>query len=83
MVKFLFFAQLAEEAGIDSVEMAFEVGHTVRDYLTPLADKVPESVIATLKYDATMMSINQQFASWDDELTDGDEVGLLPPFSGG
>ena len=30
-----------------------------------------------------MISVNQEFAASDTIIKDGDEVGLLPPFSGG
>ena len=30
-----------------------------------------------------LISVNQEFATTDTVVTDGDEVGLLPPFSGG
>jgi molybdopterin converting factor small subunit len=29
------------------------------------------------------VAINSRFASWDDPISDGDEVAILPPVSGG
>ena len=83
MVKFLFFAQLAEQAQCDFIELPYEQGKTTRDYLSAMELKLPAELLATLRHDVVMLSINQMLASWDDELNDDDEVGLLPPFSGG
>ncbi len=79
----MFFAQLAEQAGIDEIELEFDEGKTPRDYLEPMRSLTTSKVVDTLEQDVVMVSINQIFASWDDELHDGDVVGLLPPFSGG
>ena len=37
----------------------------------------------TLAPERMRIAINGEFASWDRELSDGDEIALLPPVSGG
>ena len=83
MVKFLFFAQLAELAERDALELEYQVDWSMDDYLAELSEKLPKPAIDLLTDGATMVSINQTLASWSDTLSDDDEVGLLPPFSGG
>ena len=83
MIKFLLFAQLSELAECDSVDVEFQEGQSVSDYLSVLADCLPKPALDTLDDGAMMVSVNQTLASWEAILSDGDEVGLLPPFSGG
>lgn len=83
MIKFLFFAQLADHAEQDSIELEFSNGMTARVAVDFLELKLPKKLIDTLRFDAAMLSVNQVIASWDDPLKDGDEVAFLPPFSGG
>ena len=83
MIKFLFFAQLADHAEQDSVELEFSNGVTTRDAVDLLEPKLPKKLIDALRFDAAMLSVNQAIAGWDDPLKDGDEVAFLPPFSGG
>ena len=83
MVKFLFFAQLAELAERDVLELEYQADWSMDDYLAELSEKLPKPAIDLLTDGATMVSINQTLASWNDTLSDNDEVGLLPPFSGG
>lgn len=79
----LFFAHLAEQAGTDIVQLEFVAGLTARDLIDKLDGKVPDETIAALRHDAVLLSVNKQLADWDTPLCDGDEVGFLPPFSGG
>ena len=83
MIKFLFFAQLAELAERSSLELKYQAGLPAGDYINLLAKHLPAAAIVLLRDKSTRVSINQTLASWDDEFSDGDEIGLLPPFSGG
>jgi len=83
MIKFLLFAQLAEEAGRDSLELEYVAEQSALAYMSELAQHLPESVMSQLDEGAVMLSINQQIATWEEKLADGDVIGLLPPFSGG
>lgn len=83
MIKFLFFAQLADYTECDSVQLDFQQNLTAADYVPELAKLLPARAIDAINDGSTMLSVNQKLAAWSDELADGDEVGLLPPFSGG
>ena len=83
MITVRFFAQLAEQAQCDSLDMEYSVGLDSRTLVSRISGKVPKAVIDTLHHDVVMLSVNQQIAGWDDPLQDGDEVAFLPPFSGG
>lgn len=83
MIKILFFAQLRDYAGTDSLEIPLGDMRVVRDLLVGLKAHAPEKLIDVLSDESAMVSINHQYAGWDAELTDGAEVGMLPPVSGG
>lgn len=78
-VTVLLFAGYADAVGRSQIELDLEHGATVRhviDHVRSLADadRVPA---------APMVAINEQYASRDDSLRDGDEVALIPPVAGG
>ena len=83
MIKFLFFAQLVEHAQCDSLDIEYQAGQSVHDYLNNVADLLPDGAIEMISDSTNMVSINQTLASWDAKVSDGDEIALLPPFSGG
>lgn len=58
-------------------------GITPRQLVDRLEADLPAPLIEALRFDAVMVSVNKVMASWDDELSAGDEVAFLPPFSGG
>ena len=79
-VKVLFFANLKDIAGQASLEIEVEDGATVSDVKTIIVESFPKLKEVIEKI---FISLNQEMAVKDDILKDGDEVGLLPPFSGG
>ncbi|NND00430.1 MAG: MoaD/ThiS family protein [Gammaproteobacteria bacterium] len=83
MIKVLFFAQLADQAEKDFQMLEFSTGMTPRSLVEHLAKTLPKQLIDELQSGATMLSVNQVFAAWDQPLSEGDEVAFLPPFSGG
>jgi molybdopterin converting factor subunit 1 len=74
------FARLRELAGTDAESVELRAGSTVADVydalrkLHPGLDANRESVRAAL---------NAEFANWDAQVADGDEVAFIPPVSGG
>ncbi|EGB13917.1 thiamine S protein [Pseudodesulfovibrio mercurii] len=66
---------------------------TLRDYLPENSDDYPvepgetiRSLVAKLgipEKDVTIMFINSRFSKLDNEIKDGDRVGLFPPVGGG
>lgn len=83
MIKFLFFAHLSDVAESSSTKLDFEAGQTVQNYLQELADKQPALQRELLADESVLVSVNQKLTDRTTVLADGDEVGLLPPFSGG
>lgn len=83
MIKLMFFAQLADQAGKEIHNLDFEEGISGRDVVSRLESCMPKELIDSLRFDAVMLSVNQVMADWDHVLNDGDEVAFLPPFSGG
>ena len=83
MIKILFFAQLADYAEAESMQHAYSEALTPRKLVDQIATQMPTKLIDTLRFDATMLSVNKVFADWDETLRDGDEIAFLPPFSGG
>ncbi len=69
------FAGLRERAGISARELDLPAGATVADVWPRLdLDEEPAGLL---------YAVNQRYADRGTELTDGDEVALIPPVSGG
>jgi len=78
-VKVLLFASYADNLGFDTVELALETPARISDVLErlrsfPGGDRLPPKPLCAL---------NLCQARADALLTDGDELALLPPLSGG
>jgi len=81
-VQLHFFAQLKEIANTASISLDITPGTLVENLIAHLDAQYNDLAVA-LKDPSVMVSINQQIAQWDSPLSDGDEVGFLPPVSGG
>jgi sulfur-carrier protein len=77
MNKVLFFAHLRDAVGEEFLRIDAS-GKTVAELKEDLA------VIYNLpKMDTVMTAINEEFASNDEVIHDGDEIAFIPPVSGG
>jgi molybdopterin synthase catalytic subunit/molybdopterin converting factor small subunit len=76
----LFFGVLKEVVGRSSETVDLPDGARVREVLFYYAREAPrfEAMVPSLA-----ISVNQEYSGADRALCDGDEVGLLPPVSGG
>jgi molybdopterin synthase catalytic subunit len=76
----LFFGVLKEVIGRSSETVDLPEGARVREVLFYYSREAPrfEAMVPSLA-----ISVNQEYAGADRALRDGDEVGLLPPVSGG
>ena len=77
-----FFANLKELAGRDMLELEIDEGSNVENLVQTIGIKFPE-LTPIIEKKALFISVNQEMAKKNDILSEGDEVGLLPPFSGG
>jgi molybdopterin converting factor subunit 1 len=71
------FAGLRERAGAAEHELELAAGATAADVWPALAGRLgkrPEGVL---------VAVNKRYVSDDASLSDGDEVALIPPVSGG
>lgn len=83
MIRILLFANLRDIAGINQIELPLGEMTHVRDLLSGLLPYVPIELIQALDDETAMVSVNHKYAGWDAPLVDHDEVGFLPPVSGG
>jgi molybdopterin converting factor subunit 1 len=81
MVTVKLFALLKEKAGCDELRIRLDRG-TVADLLGQVAREHP-SLSDMISHGNILVSVNQELARQDSLLKDGDEVALMPPFSGG
>ena len=76
------FANLKELAGTGNLEMEMKEGSDIEALIGKVSSEIP-ALGEILEKKALFISINQEMAKNKDILSEGDEVGLLPPFSGG
>jgi len=81
MVTVKLFALLKEKAGCDELRIGMGAG-TVSDLLRQIALEHP-SLSDMISRGSILVSVNHELARQDSAVRDGDEVALMPPFSGG
>ncbi|GJM20126.1 MAG: molybdopterin synthase sulfur carrier subunit [Planctomycetota bacterium] len=74
----LLFAGLAERLGARELELRAPLPARVSELREHLAEQQPELAGAVYR-----VSVNHAYAQEDDALTEGDEIALIPPVSGG
>jgi len=82
MVTVKYFANLKQMAGKDEDQFDIKEGTT----LAQLSDMIEQSVPQLgdmVREKKVMISLNYDVVSLDTVVKDGDEIALLPPFSGG
>ncbi len=81
MITVKLFAILKDKAGTGEIRLPARTG-TVSDLLLQVSRELP-ILSDILTSCAVMVSVNQEFVKPDALVKDGDEVALMPPFSGG
>ena len=79
-VRVRFFARLREQAGVEIEPLQVAPGSTLGDVYEAMRKRHP-ALEADRK--AVRGAVNQEFASWDAVVSDGDEIAFIPPVSGG
>ncbi|MDX7989922.1 molybdopterin synthase sulfur carrier subunit [Xenorhabdus sp. Reich] len=81
MIKVLFFAQVRELVGVDSLELPNDYS-TVAHLRDALTEKGERWALA-LEEGKLLAAVNQSFVHAGHPLNDGDEVAFFPPVTGG
>jgi molybdopterin synthase catalytic subunit len=81
MITVKLFALLKEKAGSGELRIPGNPA-TVGELLREVSRRCP-ALADIVSQGRLMISVNKEFAKEDARLKDGDEVGLMPPFSGG
>ncbi len=79
-IKLRFFGQLKELTGTEEAEIQIKENTRVEDLIWLLGERYP-NIREFLNH--VSFSIDNEYASKDTVLADNNEVGLLPPISGG
>jgi molybdopterin converting factor subunit 1 len=80
LVKVLYFGRLKELSGAPEECVELPDGARIEDLFTHCAASRPE----LRKFRQSLVAAcNREFAAWSTPLHSGDEVGFLPPVSGG
>ncbi len=77
-VRVLAFGALKDALGTDAAEVALPEGATVSELVAHLSLNYPHAMLRGIA-----VSVNAEYATATQVLRQGDEVGLLPPVSGG
>jgi molybdopterin converting factor subunit 1 len=79
-VRVLFFASCREKSGTNAIELELEDGATTTTLMTHLLARYPELAAGASEL---KLAINKKYITVATRLSDGDEIALLPPISGG
>ncbi len=80
MIRVLLFAALRDAAGREGFEFPAEPSATATALWERLVAQCPALEPYTRR---TRVAVNGEYADWDTELRNGDEVVFFPPVSGG
>ena len=79
-IRILIFASAAEMLGVNQVDLPLPDGATVADALDLLEHKLPLFIELRGKL---AIAVNMRYVRDEHLLSDGDELALIPPVSGG
>ncbi|OUR92564.1 molybdopterin converting factor subunit 1 [Gammaproteobacteria bacterium 42_54_T18] len=82
MIDILYFASIKERMGISGEPVAIEGNITGEGLINLLSDK-GEPWQTVLSDNKLLIAINQEMASLEDSIAEGDEVAFFPPVTGG
>ena len=82
MISVKYFANLREVAGKESEELTFAEGMKLDDLCSQLENSQSQ-IVEMIRQKNVMVAINQEMATMESQIKDGDEIAFLPPFSGG
>lgn len=86
VIKLLLFASARDTAGVESMELEYTPETTIRALLANAVAQYPTfaEVVAAIEAKQYMLSVNLEYENnLDNIVNDGDEIGVIPPVSGG
>jgi molybdopterin synthase catalytic subunit len=82
MVKVRLFARLKDLAGRTELHLELSRPMPLKGLWTHLQPEIPQ-IMDWVREKRVLVAVNQEMATEETVIRDGDEVGLMPPFSGG
>ena len=82
MVTIRFFAILRNIVGKDQIELEIKGESKFKDFVSDLRIRFPQ-VVDMIDKKRVLVSVNQDLADENTIIKDGDEIAIMPPFSGG
>lgn len=83
MIRVLFFARLADLAKTREADFPCDAEIGMRALLAQIVERFPALKDALARPELVFLAVNQEQANLETVIHDGDEVALMPPFSGG
>lgn len=82
MVTIRLFATLRNITGKDQIELEIKGESKFKDFVSDLRSRFPQ-VVDMIDKKRVLVSVNQDLADENTIIKDGDEIAIMPPFSGG
>jgi molybdopterin converting factor small subunit len=82
MVTIKFFAVLKKLIGREDIMCSVNHPITLKELFDQIELEIPQ-IRTILKEGRALVAINQEMATEDSLVKDGDEIAMLPPFAGG
>lgn len=76
----LFFANLREQIGLNSIVWEVSSSSSVRDIISKISKEFNVSEVVISKY---LYAINNEYVDLDTKFKNQDELAIIPPVSGG
>lgn len=82
-VRVLFFASVKDAVGCAALDLDLETPASVSDLVDLVAARSGERARIALTAESVRVALNQELQNGPCVINDGDEVGFLPPVTGG
>jgi molybdopterin converting factor small subunit len=82
MVTVKFFAVLRKLTGREDISLPVRQPVTLKEIFDQIETEIPQ-IRTIMKEGRALVAINQEMATEDSLVQDGDEIAMLPPFAGG